>query len=118
MAIDPASVVYRPPMTARAVGLGKEVSRGNGRVEEGPQMRSASVDSPTQVREASRVAVREEVGLEAPPGTDPQLWSVLTTEERRYFAQLRALGPLTYRPGRLGLVEFALQRGGRLDVRV
>lgn len=56
--------------------------------------------------------------VEAPPGTDPQLWSVLTAEERRYFAHSRAMGPVTYGRSNLGLAELGLQRGGRLDVKV
>lgn len=62
--------------------------------------------------------------LEAPPamprGADPQLWSVLTSEEKGYFAKQAALGPLTYGPSaRLNdAAPAALQapRGLRLDV--
>ncbi len=55
---------------------------------------------------------------EAPSGTDPALWSVLTSEERQFFARAQALGPLTYGPdvGRTG-ADAAL-RGGRVNVRV
>jgi hypothetical protein len=65
---------------------------------------------------------------EAPPGTDPELWSVLTGEERAFFAKAAATGPLTY--SRISAGVRALQgqpapvppsagalRGGRLDVR-
>jgi hypothetical protein len=58
---------------------------------------------------------------EAPPGTDPALWSVLTTEERTYFAKAATAGPLTY--GRVAAGMTAQNqaapavRGGRLDVR-
>lgn len=52
---------------------------------------------------------------EPPPGTDPELWAVLTSEERVYFARMQSLGPLTY--GR-GERAPALPRGGRLDVQV
>jgi hypothetical protein len=59
---------------------------------------------------------------EAPAGTDPALWSVLTGEERAYFAKAAASGPLTY--GRIAAGVNAMQpsapasvRGGRLDVR-
>ncbi len=64
---------------------------------------------------------------EPPPGTDPALWSVLTGEERAFFARTAASGPLTY--GRISAGVNALQgnamaqaplaaaRGGRLDVR-
>ena len=33
---------------------------------------------------------------EAPQGTDPELWSVLTGEERAFFAKAAQSGPLTY----------------------
>jgi hypothetical protein len=63
---------------------------------------------------------------EPPAGTDPALWSVLTGEERTFFARAAASGPLTY--GRISAGVNALQgnplaaplaaaRGARLDVR-
>lgn len=58
------------------------------------------------------------VPAEAPAGTDPALWNVLTTEERAFFSKSAALGPLTY-----GKIKNATlpappaMRGGRLDVR-
>jgi hypothetical protein len=55
-----------------------------------------------------------------PPGTDPELWAVLTTEERAYYARVQSLGPLVYGPGN-GSVAAAPElaaRGGRIDVRV
>jgi hypothetical protein len=59
---------------------------------------------------------------EAPAGTDPALWSVLTTEERTFFAKASAMGPLTYGRVAAGMSNPAAQaapavRGGRLDVR-
>ena len=60
------------------------------------------------------------VPTQAPPGTDPELWSVLSSEERVFFAKLGAMGPLTY--GRvLSQAQQApapAARGGRLDVKV
>ncbi|MBY0489599.1 MAG: hypothetical protein K2R93_07130 [Gemmatimonadaceae bacterium] len=59
------------------------------------------------------------VPAEAPAGTDPELWNVLTSEERNFFAKTSALGPLTY-----GRYKAAVNpatppaaRGVRLDVR-
>lgn len=62
---------------------------------------------------------RDVVPAEAPAGTDPALWNVLTPEERSFFTRARSLGPLTYGPGapRQAEIPHALQ-GGRLDVRV
>ena len=56
---------------------------------------------------------------EAPSGTDPKLWSILTSEERGFFAKSQAMGPLTY--GRVMAArtqpDMPAVRGGRLDIR-
>jgi hypothetical protein len=61
------------------------------------------------------------IPAEAPPGTDPALWSVLTGEERAFFARTVSGGPLTY-TRMMGQLQqpaaAALPRGGRMDVRV
>lgn len=73
---------------------------------------------------AALLAPRQEaLPAEAPDGTDPELWQVLTTEERAFFARMNAMGPLTY--GRVtpapaashNAGEGPLPRGGRIDVR-
>jgi hypothetical protein len=60
------------------------------------------------------------VPSQAPPGTDPELWNVLSSEERVFFAKLGAMGPLTY--GRVlsqaHQTPAPAARGGRLDVKV
>lgn len=63
-------------------------------------------------------AVREAEALtSAPPqGVDPSLWNVLTTEERAYFAKVRAMGPITYGPAQSA--NRPAMRGGRIDVTV
>jgi len=60
------------------------------------------------------------VPVQAPPGTDPALWSILTAEERTFFARQSTSGPLTY----LKMMApnsapqgSAAARGRRLDVR-
>ena len=62
----------------------------------------------------------QSVPVEPPPGTDPALWSVLSGEERAFFAKAGAMGPLTY--GRAFSEMKAAQppaaRGGRLDVKI
>jgi len=66
----------------------------------------------------SIAATPSSVPADAPAGTDPALWSVLTTEERTFFAKTASLGPLTY-----GKIKSATMPappaagGGRLDVR-
>jgi hypothetical protein len=59
------------------------------------------------------------VPAQPPPGTDPDLWSVLSNDERTYFAKLGAMGPLTYGRVLSGQVQpqQAVSRGARLDVK-
>ena len=67
---------------------------------------------------AGQAAAQSTVPPDAPAGTDPSLWSVLTTEERNFFAKTAAMGPLTY--GRIKAESNAAPpsaRGVRLDVR-
>ena len=67
---------------------------------------------------AGQGAAQSAVPAEAPPGTAPTLWSVLTADERTFFAKTAALGPLTY--GRIKAAQNATPptaRGVRLDVR-
>jgi hypothetical protein len=59
------------------------------------------------------------VPAEAPAGTDPAFWSVLTSEERNFFAKTASLGPLTYSRFKAATTPPAppAARGVRLDVR-
>lgn len=60
------------------------------------------------------------VPMQAPPGTDPELWNVLNAEERAFFAKIGAMGPLTYGrvlSGQMTPPASSL-RGGRLDFKV
>jgi hypothetical protein len=65
-------------------------------------------------------AAQQSVPAEPPAGTDPALWSVLSAEERGFFAKAGAMGPLTY--GRamreMKSAEMPVSRGGRLDVKI
>jgi hypothetical protein len=91
----------------------RDPARANGRVERTPANPATGALSPTP-----------QIGLGATPpeGVDPALWSVLTGEERAFFAQQAAAGPLTY--GRMGITPatpaaiIGVARGGRLDIRV
>lgn len=63
--------------------------------------------------------------VDAPAGTDPELWQVLNSAERAYFAKVTSMGPLTYgrqtTPHGSGAgngAETPLGRGGRIDVKV
>ena len=57
------------------------------------------------------------IAAAAPPGTDPELWSMLTAEERDFFDKAQSLGPVTYGPNAAS-ADPALPRGARLDLRV
>lgn len=76
-------------------------------------------DAPLGVNQAP--AARRAAGTlpaEAPAGTDPQLWSVLTADERTFFARARAMGPLTYGPGSGSSAPAGPSSGGRIDIRI
>ena len=52
----------------------------------------------------------------SPEGTS-SLWEILTAEEREFFAQGDALGPVTYHPARPAAADPAAPTGRRVDVR-
>jgi hypothetical protein len=91
----------------RQLGGGEEVESGASRAtQEGP-------------KEATGIlGAAQELPVKAPPGTDPNLWSVLTAEERSFFARMQTMGPLTYDRSTGNSAEAAMQRGSRIDVRV
>lgn len=91
---------------------------GRGRAQD--ETARAEVATRTPATQPQALAPQgEALPVEAPPGTDPALWSVLNAEERSFFARIRTMGPLTYGPGTSPASDAtgALQ-GGRLDVRV
>lgn len=111
------------------MSIGGINSGGNGAIPGHPGLRPVRPDEakPATVHGHARPAapatpvvapevhgVDDIVPLEAPPGTDPALWSVLTTEERRFFSRIQAVGPLTYGP-RSANVPPGLTRGVRID---
>ena len=125
MPISPAA----NPLTAALGSLGRPASpNGTGpagttpagiRPGAAPLARPAT---PAARSAPSLAASQAALPSEPPPGTDPALWSVLTGEERAYFAKAASMGPLTY--GRIAAGLNAMQptapataRGGRLDVR-
>ncbi|MEO8620357.1 MAG: hypothetical protein ABI625_04770 [bacterium] len=80
-----------------------------------------SANTPALRAPAGTSAAALALPAEAPAGTDPALWSILSTEERSYFAKAQAMGPLTYgrRIAEHAATSSALPpvRGGRLDIR-
>jgi hypothetical protein len=93
-------------------GLG----RPRGAEEAAPQ----TVQRPDAQAAAARAVAgpTRAVPTEAPGGTDPALWSVLTSEERSFFARARSMGPLTYGPGSAADAAPGVRLGGRIDVKV
>jgi hypothetical protein len=72
-----------------------------------------------------RPSVRAPQGVlpaEAPAGTDPALWSILTHEERVFFSRTHDTGPLTYSkmmlPSQPPSLNVPAALGRRVDVRV
>jgi hypothetical protein len=99
------------PQTDRAGSMGTPAGAPAGASVARPTL-------PTQTPIAGQGGAHSAVPMEAPAGTDPVLWGVLTTEERTFFAKTAALGPLTY--GRVKAVTHPAPptaRGVRLDVR-
>jgi hypothetical protein len=93
--------------------------RDNGRTQgQQPATQRIPLQVPMQAPSAAKPV--QSVPVEAPPGTDPELWSVLSGEERAFFAKAGAMGPLTY--GRamreMTSAQLPASRGGRLDVKV
>ena len=93
------------------------------RVRQTDTPQTPATPAPPSLRPATLIAPqagRATLPVEPPPGTDPELWSVLSADDRAFFAKAGAMGPLTY-----GRVMHAAQsserpaiRGGRLDVKV
>jgi hypothetical protein len=114
------SVVSRP---ATAVPL-RDTLRDSGRTQT-QQPATTLRPSPAQITTpaspaAAAAKAAQAVPVEPPAGTDPALWSVLSGDERAFFAKAGAMGPLTY--GRalreMKSAEMPASRGGRLDVKI
>jgi hypothetical protein len=97
--------------------------RDNGRTQTQSPAAPARLPTPSQLiaqTPGSGKGTQQAVPAEPPAGTDPALWSVLSTEERGFFAKAGAMGPLTY--GRalrdMAAAQIPASRGGRLDVKI
>ncbi len=85
---------------------------------------SAFPPSPVRIPQAAAQAAAEyrkisgasEVASE-PAGAESSLIEILTPEERAFFEQQMALGPLTYREGGADREPVDAPTGRRLDVR-
>lgn len=124
MSIQPVNVNPMPPAgPARVRPHGAEVAsgvRGSGTGISGTTQGTQGAYSAEGARARSATAAARSgstVPSEAPAGTDPMLWSVLTSEERSFFARAHAMGQVTYGPGS-GSARAGMPLGGRVDVRV
>src|SRR5688572_30435351 len=97
--------------------------RDNGRAQgQQPATQRVPTQTPLAVPQQAPTPQKptQTISAEPPPGTDPALWSVLSAEERAFFAKAGAMGPLTY--GRalheLKSAQLPVARGGRLDVKI
>jgi hypothetical protein len=106
-------------MSIHGVGAGAPVplqperADGQRRPDEGAPLRHAAPETASRRDLPAAVSAAE-----VPAGVDPALWSVLTGEERSFFARARELGPLTYGPGAPRRTGPAAVVGGRVDIRV
>jgi len=92
--------------------------RDNTRTVQTPS--SLPVPAPATTQTPAAKSAQSAVPAEPPAGTDPALWSVLSSEERQFFAKAGAMGPLTY--GRafseMKAQQIPANRGGRLDIKI
>jgi len=82
---------------------------------------AAATTAATAASQAKPAAPSMALTAQAPEGTDPALWSVLTSDERAFFSRVVTSGPLTYsRMAAASANRTATMpaiRGGRIDFR-
>jgi hypothetical protein len=81
-----------------------------------PVARPAAKPAPSPAAVIGRLPEAARPADDVPPGSDPALWAVLTSEERAFFTRQAALGALSYGPRQAGPVADA-PLGQRIDVR-
>ena len=109
------AAIPRPTAARAAYGLetgavGGAASRSTFPVRQQPSAIPSA--EPTPVESATLDAA----ALKPPKGTDPELWKVLTADERAFFAREGAMGPLSYGL-RIANTPSLPARGGRLNLR-
>lgn len=83
-----------------------------------PVERPRTAQPAVEVKQKTPVAAAPTHDESVPPGSDPALWSILTSEERAFFARQAALGPIHYGPGQRAPAPVSdAPLGGRIDVR-
>ncbi len=121
MSLNGISTGYSRPMTPQPTSTSPLRDQGAARSHATPGVARPAAPAPGTLRAlAPAPGAAGALPVEPPVGTDPELWSVLSAEERGFFARAGAMGPLTY--GRImtqGASQPAMpaSRGGRLDIR-
>jgi hypothetical protein len=115
------------PLASALRNVGRPLNNGAAGTTPAGVQPGARPTGPAALRPAQPLAApQQSLPAEAPAGTDPALWSVLTGEERAYFAKAAAMGPLTYSrisagvnalPGSVPPASAGVARGARLDIR-
>ncbi len=106
--------------SSNITGLPLQRPRDGARAPAPPLPPAATTPSTAIAPKSAAGAPAQSVPVEAPQGTDPALWSVLSGDERAFFAKAGAMGPLTYGRAfeRMQATQLPASRGGRLDVKV
>ncbi len=83
--------------------------------------RTTTAGSATAAAVQAKPAANAALTAQAPEGTDPALWSVLTSDERAFFSRVVTSGPLTYSKMAAASASRSAAmpaiRGGRIDFR-
>ncbi len=124
------SNVNNNPLAAALRGAGRPLSNGvqpgAGHAGHAGAVRPQAAPAPAALRpQQPLAAVQPSLPAVPPAGTDPALWSVLTGEERAFFAKAATMGPLTYSRISAGVSQLqggapapaGAMIGGRLDIR-
>ncbi|MCX5767535.1 MAG: hypothetical protein NTZ43_09980 [Gemmatimonadetes bacterium] len=116
MSLSGVNNSLRDALTARLDQTQTRPANGEATRALGTRADSSKLDSAAN---AQRPAVTAS-GVQAPAGTDPALWSILTNEERNFFARSASSGPLTYSKVmnlKTPTTNAPPIRGRRLDIR-
>jgi len=110
----------RNASTAAQIGSTNGIGQQTSRTTVAPSQTQPAGSGTATSGAAQSGRATQTLSATAPPGTDPALWSVLSSDERAHFAKVGAMGPLTY--GRMlndmKSGQIPSSRGGRLDVKV
>lgn len=111
----PMPPLSRPTSSRSPYGIDTGMPAGTGAIR--PTFPSRVQAPAVEAPRSPEVAPREEAAsLRPPKGTDPELWKVLTADERAFFAREDAMGPLSY-GHRITAGPTIPARGGRLNLR-